>query len=1223
MPEELTFLLTSERDKEYSAHAYLKYDLLYPDSFLQNIFIDFLAKKTSINICHNVSLQLSVTWHIIKKLTPNYMLSAVHPLDLTIFFVFLLSTLIVGLSYGRRVRTIQDYALGGKDFATSTLVATIVATFSSGSLFFIGIENTYTSGLYFMLPFLGVSLQLWLNSLLVTRMGEFMHHLSIAEAMGSMYGRTVQILTAGSGVIARIGYMAIQFKIIARVIVMLFAIESNLATAVSAGIVILYSAFGGIKSVTFTDVLQFLTFSVIIPVLAVVVWGHLEDSSYPTAILTNNPNFNLKGVIGWHSKSLPLLSLFLYCSIPHFQPELFQRISMAKNTRQASYAFRYSAGILLLVYLTIYWIGVLVLVSKPGLAKDQIVVHMVNQYASPGLKGLLGVGIIAMAMSTADSSLNAISVMFAHDVVKPLTGKAMSSVLVARLFSVASGLAALFMALYNQDLLKLVLLSVSFYLPLFTVPMLLAVLGFRTSKRAVLLSMASGALTVVLWRSLSTDVNSAVPGMLANLLVLFGSHYLLGEPGGWQKKEPNSSRATHRKAPPSPLQVIRKSRIYHYLQQALPAQEGIYTLVGCYAMAATYIGFYTIDHATVACYRSLYEGAYQIVLVAISILVTFPVWPSEIKSERFITFFWPLSIAAIFFFVGMLLVIMNYFHPMQIMVLMINLLVVSLVIGVPLTITLAISSISLAIWFFMYYTGEAVPWGEVGSFQIRMVYSLLLFTSFLIGLFSFQNSLRQSNRKSENLTSLGQKNKTYRLQSALKNGEALQEAKEGSVEYLIHMVKNLKTLSLKGSFAEKLHKIEEELIPVAFQLQGINVRVQNYLRLKVASFSIQQWLAQVQTKLKEKGRNSISLRLNTQYQTLMGDCNQLVGLLTKSITALQDASDEELGEIPSVLVTLDDTKISYPLPDVAKDHIKYLPGLRIVVTTEDSLPPLATSYETNFGSTAVDPSSISWGMGQLANDRILKAHYSYSALSPTTLVYVLPINVREVRPKNMDKSYLELESAPKRANDHFIDKEKGIDAQAQERAFLAAVAEQSQANIGLVKIALELIKWYHGPTERYSGEPFYLHPLSVAHIVLDYNQDEAAIIGSLLHDTIEDTSILIQQIAMVFGQETAEVVDLVTHLQRTPGSLQKVKLSAEEHLKMLERIGNKRGLYVKLADRMHNMRTIEGHNSVAKQKQIAAETLKFFVPVAQQLGLQEAAEEFEKYCLAVLQKFKQ
>lgn len=126
--------------------------------------------------------------------------------------------------------------------------------------------------------------------------------------------------------------------------------------------------------------------------------------------------------------------------------------------------------------------------------------------------------------------------------------------------------------------------------------------------------------------------------------------------------------------------------------------------------------------------------------------------------------------------------------------------------------------------------------------------------------------------------------------------------------------------------------------------------------------------------------------------------------------------------------------------------------------------------------------------------------------------------------------------------------------------------------------------------------------------------------GALLHDTVEDTPMQLEQIEDRFGKETAEVVNVVTHLQSVPHSIYKVKMSAVENLQMLARTGNKRGLYVKLADRMHNMRTINGHSSIAKRKLIAQETIEFFVPLAEKLGLKEAAAEFKEMCLEV---FKQ
>ena len=127
--------------------------------------------------------------------------------------------------------------------------------------------------------------------------------------------------------------------------------------------------------------------------------------------------------------------------------------------------------------------------------------------------------------------------------------------------------------------------------------------------------------------------------------------------------DPNSplalARAARREAWQRRREAVKKFRLSAYLQQNLPQYEGVYTLVGFYAMVASSIGFYTIDPNTVKTYKNLYETLYPTVLLASTTLITLPVWPSSLKSQRLLSFFWPLGMAAILFFAGMLLVILK------------------------------------------------------------------------------------------------------------------------------------------------------------------------------------------------------------------------------------------------------------------------------------------------------------------------------------------------------------------------------------------------------------------------------------------------------------------------------------------------------------------------------------------------------------------------------------
>jgi len=192
-------------------------------------------------------------------------------------------------------------------------------------------------------------------------------------------------------------------------------------------------------------------------------------------------------------------------------------------------------------------------------------------------------------------------------------------------------------------------------------------------------------------------------------------------------------------------------------------------------------------------------------------------------------------------------------------------------------------------------------------------------------------------------------------------------------------------------------------------------------------------------------------------------------------------------------------------------------------------------------------------------------------------------------------------------------------AQEQERELLGVVKKTTGAELSLVEKAIDLIKDYHGPVMRKSGEPFYLHPIAVAQIVLDYDADEATILGALLHDTVEDTPLTLEQIELLFNKEVRHIVSGVTHMESNRETNYKVLLSHPENIHRLLEAEDRRVLYVKLADRMHNMRTIEA-KSYTSQQRTAEETLLFFVPLAKYLGLMEAAEELKERSFGVLGK---
>jgi GTP pyrophosphokinase len=166
-------------------------------------------------------------------------------------------------------------------------------------------------------------------------------------------------------------------------------------------------------------------------------------------------------------------------------------------------------------------------------------------------------------------------------------------------------------------------------------------------------------------------------------------------------------------------------------------------------------------------------------------------------------------------------------------------------------------------------------------------------------------------------------------------------------------------------------------------------------------------------------------------------------------------------------------------------------------------------------------------------------------------------------------------------------------------------------DLDLIKKAYVYSAKVHQGQIRKSGEPYLVHPLEVAGILAEMRLDEASIVTGLLHDTIEDTLATREEIADIFGSEIADLVDGVTKLsQFTAGDTQEEK-QAENFRKMVVAMAKDiRVLLVKLADRTHNMRTLE-HMSPEKQERIARETLDIYAPLANRLGIQWLKSQLE------------
>ena len=172
------------------------------------------------------------------------------------------------------------------------------------------------------------------------------------------------------------------------------------------------------------------------------------------------------------------------------------------------------------------------------------------------------------------------------------------------------------------------------------------------------------------------------------------------------------------------------------------------------------------------------------------------------------------------------------------------------------------------------------------------------------------------------------------------------------------------------------------------------------------------------------------------------------------------------------------------------------------------------------------------------------------------------------------------------------------------------LATDKQYDLSKILSAYQLAEKAHADQKRSSGEPYIIHPLAVADILLDLGMDTDTICVGLLHDVVEDTNYTLDDIRKKFGQDVAMLVDGVTKLNRIP-IFDKEQQQAENVRKILLAMSHDiRVMIIKLADRIHNMRTLK-FLPPEKQRRIALETMNVYAPIAHRLGIRTVKEELE------------
>lgn len=658
-------------------------------------------------------------------------------LDIFIVASFLILNLGVGLYYGSGTKTINDYALGNRNFSTSTITVTIIATWIGGSDFALSLSETYKNGLWYILAGAGYALNLMVVAFLFSnKIPEFENSISVADTMGKIYGKHIRLITAISSLASTLVVLALQIKVFSTIFSYFLGISGTYATLISSFVIITYSAIGGIRAVTFTDILQLITFGVIIPIFALFIWKELGNQELISNAL-NSKLFNYNEIFTYNTdKSFKYASIFLCGLIPAINPTMFQRILLTKSKKQVKQCFIISSLVCLFIYLATCFIGFVIYFHNSNLNPEYLGLYVIDKYAFCGIKSIALIGIMAMIMSTADSWINTASVIFSHDICKTLNIGNNNELLVSRLFSIFLGIGVVIITLNYDHLLDLLFLSENLYIPVVTPILMLAILNFRSTTRVALLSIAAGIITATYWKyniQEITGIESVVPGMLANFLCFFSAHYLLKEPGGWIKydKLNKAKKSSYKELLADNLNKIMNFKLLKYCNSKLPNNNSTY-------LYFSFIVFLTLL-TSISIKNELYHNHTYFIntlqTLILSIAVSFlchDLWPKTFK-EKYLGIVWCLSIFISLTFISSFLVLMSEFSHISLIILTIHLIIVPLLVGWRIALIMIVTGLWLSFSLYENYISEMVA-GAIYNLKLKLLYLLFIVSGLSITL---------------------------------------------------------------------------------------------------------------------------------------------------------------------------------------------------------------------------------------------------------------------------------------------------------------------------------------------------------------------------------------------------------------------------------------------------------------------------------------------------------
>jgi Na+/proline symporter len=465
--------------------------------------------------------------------------------------LYLVFMLIIGFYTSRRpITTLRDYALGTGGLVTYSplaLLGTLLATdFGAGStlgdsakvftlgLGFVIIKFTLPVSYCIVAQFAAPRLRRFIDEGLGQHAGG--SFLSVGDVIRYFYGPRSQVITGVAGFLFCMGAMGAQISAIGWLLHYCLGWSHGLGITLAFGVVVAYTAAGGIRAVVATDLWQMFVILLVLPFLTNLAlckfagtsgWALFNPSVYHSLLSHLPPTHFSLIPVGFHALDYSFLLIIMLW--PFFTPPVFQRILMCRGVQQVQFMFQVGAVAQVFLCSMVVCAGLAACVQMPDVAPAAALLEVIKSYTQGGVFGICLVGLLAAIMSTADSLLNAASICLSHDVCKPLMGSSLSEageLRIARVSTVFIGLLSAVVALYFTDIRDLLISCLAIWGPAIVVPLWAGILGYRASGRVFLVAVLAGQLAYWSFPYLlpsGAKVSATLPAMLANGLAFWAA----------------------------------------------------------------------------------------------------------------------------------------------------------------------------------------------------------------------------------------------------------------------------------------------------------------------------------------------------------------------------------------------------------------------------------------------------------------------------------------------------------------------------------------------------------------------------------------------------------------------------------------------------------------------------------------------------------------------------